>query len=144
MNSIQTATAYEEWCRDAMLPRQLSYGDHYQTWFDCTRLYHPSREGWDSEEIDRWLPLRRGTRTMPFEADGVREVWVPDERAWLDRLTAAGYGVSIGARFSVGLVAPRGPVIAAVNAVSWAHGMALCWAKTPEGLEHFRKLEAGR
>lgn len=141
--------AYQEWCRDAMLPRHLGYGEQWQTWYEG-RIYSPPREGWDADEPVLWLPQSKGSRSLPTNRDGIREVWVPTEADWLDWLTTAGYSVSIGARthedrFPVGLVQQRqvtGTV--AVNAVSWAHGMALCWAQTPEGRKHFGRLEACR
>jgi hypothetical protein len=135
------ADAYQEWCRDAMLPRYLGYGEMRQTWF------RSSVDGWDCTEPEQWLPRRREAQlAVPKLLDRSRIVWVPDERAWLGWLTTAGYSISIGARthedrYPVGLVQPRGPVIRAVNAISWAHGMALCWAQTPDGLKHFRLLE---
>jgi hypothetical protein len=136
------ADAYQEWCRDAMLPRALGYGELRQGW------YRQPGGGWECNEPAQWLPVRREAQLpMPMEYDGFRVVWVPDERAWLDWLTTASYNVVASSRpraerHPVSLVPEDGLTVYATGAVSWAHGMALCWAQTPDGLKHFRALEA--
>jgi hypothetical protein len=137
------ADAYQEWCRDAMLPRFLSYGEQWQQWS------RPNDE-WLSNDIQIWWPRNRaGQIQLPHVIGDFREVWVPTEAEWLEWLTTAGYNVVASSRpreerYPVTLVPEDGLTVNASGAVSWAHGMALCWALTPEGLRHFaRPEEAG-
>lgn len=145
--STYDPTPYEVWCRDAMLPHDLVQGEHFQSWgfIVANDVPEPWQPGWNCDEVRTWRtrdPLE--TRTLPGDQDHARTVWVPDESAWLDRLTSAGYDVSCSRPFDVVLVALLGPMIRASGSSSWAHGLALCWAQTPEGLAHFEALEVGR
>lgn len=143
-----SADPYLAWCRDARLPRELRYGDRWQTWYEGS-IYSPPREGWDSDGPEVWSPWRQSSiRKLPMDGRprcGVIAVWVPAEADWLDRLTAAGYSVRFNRGFEGVFVAEamRSGSAVSAHADSWAHALALCWQRTDEGKAHFAGLGGG-
>jgi hypothetical protein len=141
---------YLEWCRVAMLPRELQYGDRRLNWYQDYRVLG----GWAPGDLLEWMPVdRKASRSLPRQSGGLVEVWVPTEADWLDRLTEAGWSVKaakdsgqcwvlVTDRDGIGSPLDLRPAASVFRATanSWAHALALCWEQMPEGVEHFAAL----